>query len=119
MYQFWQIHLTINNNLNKSNFNQIQQEHSVTQWQEKAMSGLGSDKNLSFPEEEQTLVEMKTFARGEGKTWTSRASRIHHSFILWSHSERNWELPHTFISRKGSQINVDCEKDVSSITTDS
>ena len=56
----------------------------MTQWQEKAMSGLGSDKSLSFPEEEQTLVEMKAFARGEGKTWTSRASRIHHSFILWS-----------------------------------
>ena len=73
MYQFWQIHLTITNNLNKSNFNQIQQEHSVTQWQEKAMSGLGSDKNLSFPEEDQTLDEIKTFARGEGKTWTSRA----------------------------------------------
>ena len=32
------------------------------------MNELGSDKNLSFPEEEQTLVEMKTFARGEGKT---------------------------------------------------
>ena len=32
------------------------------------MSGLGSDKNLSFPEEEQTLDEMKTFARGKGKT---------------------------------------------------
>ena len=32
------------------------------------MIGLGSDKNMSFPEEEQTLDEMKTFARGKGKT---------------------------------------------------